>query len=284
MGCPRCGQPYPSDALECPHCGLERSLLPSRIRCRQCGRRIRADSVVCPRCGRDPYSKAPPSLRVPLFLVGGLLLICSLWVMYRAVTTNTLDRALAWINPAPSSTPTARIAYAVATTRAPLPTLTPTATPTLTPLHSPTPTLSPTPTRRGAPTITSTPPPPTMTPVLYPNAPQLMAPTEGAAFSGPGAAISLEWQPIANRGLYENEWYAISISFTASDNSLVTRTGWSKEPNWHVPPDWWNDLSPNTRVVSWNVTVVRIEGADPFASPSRLPSSPTSVTRSFTWK
>ncbi len=298
--CPYCETLVTGDTVVCPTCGLE--LLPrrprvphrSRVRCHHCGYRIPVDATACPKCGakRVPLVMAIRTAlyRITVAAVGLLLLACIGWVGLRTIRTNALPRLLGLVEPVRSPTP--QVIYVVATQPLPLPTL------DLPPTVEPVPTISPTPTRRGAPTVTptrrgaSTPTPAaitltlsllfTPTPAAYP-APQPLAPENGAVFKGADAKITLEWQPVTRAGLTESEWYMISLQYTGRDGKPAEQVGWSREARWTVSQEWWNEAFPNARTFQWQVTATRIEGVDPFASPSRIPISPPSSARTFVW-
>ena len=268
----------------CLACGYEILLHHERVRCKHCGNRIPADAAVCPRCKADRsaelargarHSRIPAFVRVGAIIVGVLLLICVGWVIFRAITTNALVRVLGLYEPTRAPTRVIQVIYVVVTPVPPTPTFSPT------PSATPTPRVSPTPTRRGARTPSPA-PAVTLPPGFYP-APQLLAPANTTVYNGADAVIILEWQSVAASGLRENEWYAISISYTARSGSPATQTRWSKETRWTVPKVWWNDAAPDARTFKWKVAVVRVEGVEPLASPSRTPISPDSVTRSFIW-
>jgi predicted RNA-binding Zn-ribbon protein involved in translation (DUF1610 family) len=283
--CPSCGKRVSAAALTCPACGYE--LLPhrTRIRCKRCGSRIPADATVCPRCKGNPHAdRIPPIIpRLAAIFIGVLLLICVGWIVFRALTTNTLVRALN-LNP-PTRVPT-QVILVVYVVASPIPpTATPTGLPSTTTQRTPAPTsrFSPTPTRRGAPTATPIPVTPTLPPGFYPM-PQLLAPANTTVYTGADANILLEWLPVSSSGLRENEWYEIKLTYTARNNTTGDyRRHYTKETRWTVPTDWHNDLAADARTVKWSVTVVRVEGLDPFASLNRTPISAPSATRSFIW-
>lgn len=221
-----------------------------------------------------------------ILLLGVLLGLCACWVGLRALTANGLMLTLGSDELSPFPTTTIQIIYVQATPLPPTPTLesTPTATLTLTP----TPQSSPTPTRRGARTSTPTLSPtatrigPTPTSPSFP-APSLLAPPNLAIFTGEDATIFLNWKSVTTGSLPENEWYVISVSFTLRDGKMELRRGWSKGPEWNVPKTFYGDASSKERAFKWNVAVMRVEGADPYTSPSQIPASPTSVTWTFFW-
>ena len=82
-------------------------------------------------------------------------------------------------------------------------------------------------------------------------------------------------------GLRENEWYEIKLTYTARGNTAGEYRHYSKETRWTVQTARLSDLSADARAVKWNVTIVRVEGLDPFASLNRTPVSAPSATRSF---
>ena len=129
-----------------------------RIRCSHCGSRIPADSVTCPRCSADLHaSRFPRAARIGAIVLAVMLLVCIGWVIFRAITTNVLARALGLNEVVQTPTQFIQVIYVVATTPRPAPSLT--ANPTATPTSR----FSPMPTRRGA--RTSTPAPTVPTPV-----------------------------------------------------------------------------------------------------------------------
>ena len=245
----------------------------ARITCSHCGSRIPADSAACPRCGADPRAgRSPRAALIGAIVIAVLLLVCCGWLAFRALTTNTLARALGFID-TPTSTPTqvVQITYVVAT-------------PPLTPIPTATPTsrFSPTPTRRGARAST---PVPTGTPAVQNSyaASQLVAPLNATVYEGADSVITLQWQPVSPDGLRESEWYYITLAYTARDGTPGLRYGWSKETRWNVPAAAWYDAANDARAFKWYVAVMRIQGAEPLMSPSRTPVSPNSATRTFIW-
>lgn len=210
-----------------------------------------------------------------MLLFGILLFACVGWILFRAISTNLIGRALGLAEPTLAPTQVVQVIYVVATSPAPTATLFPTPAPT------PTPRFSPSPTRKNARTPTAARATATPAPKLY-LAPQLLGPANATVYMGAGANIVLEWQPVSGAGLSENEWYRITISYTGQDGKPVEQVRWSKEIRWTVLSDWWSDIAQDVRTVKWNVTVVRSEGIDPFAS-NNTPASPPSITRIFIW-
>ncbi len=274
--CPRCAKRLTAETTTCPSCGYVFLPHRERIRCNRCGKRIPADATQCPHCQGDPRATrvSPRAKRIILIATAILLLMCVGWVTFRAITTNTLARALGLNEPTRVPTQVLQIIYVIATQIPPSPTL-------AIPTAIPTPRFSPTPTRKGA-RVTPPPATVTLTPPMYP-APQLAAPANTTVYAGIETNIVLEWQPVSALGLRENEWYMITLAFTGRDNAPTERKLFSKEPRWAVPNTWWNEISADARTVKWNVTIMRVEGIDPFASPTRVAGSPLSATRSFIW-
>ncbi|MBI3913688.1 MAG: zinc ribbon domain-containing protein [Chloroflexi bacterium] len=273
--CPRCGKRNLADAAQCAACGYDFIPRRARIQCGHCGRRVPTDETICAYCGNDPHSsRFPFALRVIAIFLFAILIGCMGWAAIRVfiVIGATAPENLEALTP-----PVQVIIVVVTNTpvSTPLPTFTPPPTSTTTPRFSPTPT------RRGTRTVTIA---PTATPIPPPYAaPKLSAPLNATIYDNVDAPITLEWQAVSATTLRENEWYLIAVSYTARDGKPATRKGWSKETQWSVIKDWYADISPTARTLSWNVTVMRVEGADPLSSNS-TPGSPPSATRTFIWK
>lgn len=273
--CPECGKRLNPEVTLCPACGYE--LLPRRvrIRCNQCGSRVPAETQICPHCHGNPRLErvSPHIKRIIAIAIGGLVLVCLSWIIFRALTTNVVGRALGLNQTPPAPTQVVQVIYIIAS---PVP---PTRTPTPSPTATLTPRPSPTPRRAGA---TAKPVAPTGAVGLY-VAPQIVGPANKTVYTGADANILLEWQSVAPSGLRENEWYQITLTFTGHEASAGERRTFLKETRWTVPGAWRSDLAENARAVNWQVIVVRVESLDPFASPTRVPLSPPSVWRSFFW-
>jgi hypothetical protein len=131
--------------------------------------------------------------------------------------------------PAPTSTPTP-----------PPPTLSPTATPSSTPttVPSPTPASKAWPPRQARPTSAYA-------------APKLKEPRDESVFSGPGR-ITFRWTgPCC---LAADEYYVVSIP-----HPLGVEEGWVKTTEWQAP-DYLYLLVPESRLLTWSVSVRRHEG------------------------
>jgi len=275
--CPNCGKRVRAEMTVCPACGVE--LLPrrARIRCKRCGSRIPADATVCPRCKGDPRAARVSVLlaRGAALLLGVLAMICLGCLLVRVLTMNLLVQGFSSASP---TSVRATVIYVIEVVASPTP------SPTVTPSPFPTAHVSPTPTRRGArtatPGITAT---PTLPPGFYPT-PQLLAPANMTVYSGTNASILLEWLPVTSGTLRENEWYEIRLMYTARANTPGEYRHYTKETRWRVRTDWYNDLAQDAREIRWLVTVVRVEGLDPFASSMRTPVSLPSAMRVFVWQ
>ena len=249
-----------------------------RVNCSNCGYRIRADAEVCPHCHVDPHTRRPlPSnLLIGVLVVLVLAFVC---VFASQFLVNPMTQFAA-LGLKPQPTTVIQVIYSVVTPVPP----TPTAGPSVTPLPaSPAPRPSPTPARPSAPTLAPTQPAPSPTSSEF-GVPKLTAPANNANFTGADAEIALEWQTVAPGGLRENEWYLVSLAYTSRNGGAVTQSGWSRETRWSVKKDWWSDASVTTRTFAWSVQLMRIEGADPYASATRTPISPPSETRRFVWQ
>lgn len=261
----------------CPACGFE--LLPrrARVRCKRCGSRIPADATVCPRCKGDPRVAhfSVGLVRGAAILFGVLVLACLGWVLVRALGNSVSGRVFSAPSPTLARATVIQVIHVVAT---PVP---PTSTPTPTLTVTPSGRVSPT--RRGAPTatpaITWT---PTLPPGFYPT-PQLLAPANMTVYSDAHARILLEWLPVTTGSLRENEWYEVRLLYTARNHTPGEYRHYTKETRWTVRTEWRADLAQDAREIRWLVTVVRVEGIDPFASPTRTPVSLPSATRVFIW-
>ncbi len=258
--------------------------IPKRKRrnCGNCGYRIPADALICPRCRQDPRQFRFKWMTVILLIIGAALFIYLCLLVSRILSVTFFSAGIAESTPTrvpPSTLTLAAQAVLETATVTPItlpPTLPPSATPTITSRFTPSPT------RRGAPTTTSTLGSPTPKLADY-AAPKLTAPLNSAAFSGAEANISLEWESVSVSGLRENEWYLISVLY-ASRNGATTRREWSRETRWQVKKDLWSDALPNARTFTWNIQVMRVDGANPYSSPNPIPASPASETRNFLWQ
>lgn len=220
--------------------------------------------------------RVPPiAPRLAALVAGVLLIVCVGWVIFRAVTTNVLGHALGFDKPTAVPTQIVQVIYVVASPVPPTSTRPPTATPTKI--------VTPTPTKRGArPAPTNPPAAPAIPPGFYPAVP-LLAPLNTTVYTGANANIVLQWQSIAPNGLRENEWYEIKLSYPARDGTAGERKSYSKETNWTLANELYNDMAAGARAVKWTVTVVRVDGIDPLITTNRAPISIGGTTRTFIW-
>ncbi len=217
-----------------------------------------------------------------------LLIVCGALFIYLCVLLSriffTLNFSAAIVEPTstrtlPSTLTLVALVVQETATITPItlpPTLPASATPTVTSRFTPSPT------RRGAPTTTPTLGSPTPKLADY-IAPKLIVPLNAATFVGADSIILLEWQGVSTTGLRENEWYLISVLY-ASRNGATTRSEWSRETRWQMKKELWSDALPNARTFTWNIQVMRVEGANPYSSPNPAPASPPSETRTIIWQ
>ncbi len=269
--CPNCGKRIDPALSVCPACGYALVPHPARVRCKHCGKRIPADAAVCPRCQADRSAelaraaqprRAPKFARGVAFALAALCLLCVGWLVYRVVVTTVLPRGFAANTATPAPTQVVYVIHVV-----------------VTPIPSPT--RAPSPTARAAPTLARR--SATMPASGAYAAPRLSGPADKTVYTGADANILLEWQPVSTSGLGEDEWYAVSISYTTRERRVITQTRWSKETRWSVPRDWRDDAAPDAPTFQWQVVVVRVAGSDPLTAPTRTPISPASATRVFIW-
>jgi hypothetical protein len=160
-----------------------------------------------------------------------------------------------------------------APTATPMPTQTPTPRPTDTP--EPTPLPSPTPT--PIPTPTPTPASRTSTQaqaVPARSAPAMVEPRNESTFSGP-RRITFQWRgPCC---LAADEYYVVSIP-----HPLGVEEGWVKTTSWEAP-DYLYLLVPESRQLTWNVSVRRHTGEYANGQWKGPIVSPISATWRFSW-
>jgi len=211
------------------------------------------DELIIPAKGQFPTPTVPPSQIVHQVVEGERLQdIANRYgvSVERIQKANELE-ANAWLKPG------TRLLI-------PLPP-TPTPTPTVTPTHTPTP---------GPPFV----------------APQLLYPTDRAAFEGEDATIALQWASVGI--LDEDQWYALHLRYLgqrASGGPSET-TVYTRITSWRVPDEWYPGGDAEERKFEWSVTVVRRESEAPSAGPTRSKASPLPValspageTRTFKW-
>lgn len=164
-----------------------------------------------------------------------------------------------------------------------MPPLTPVPTPTPSLTSPPTPTLAPSVTPRS--TATSTPTPsPTSPPTSCPPtggrpttrhvAPVLLEPPDGAVFSGP-RRITFRWTGACC--LAADEYFVVSIPHPRG-----VEEAWVKATAWRAP-DYLYLLVPESRQLTWNVSVRRHTGQYPNGQWKGPIVSPLSETWCFTW-
>lgn len=273
--CRWCGARIPEGAALCPSCGVR--LRRESTRCPRCKAEIRVGLAVCPHCGEDLARRRIPWRFIAPLVGVGLAAILT----YAVVSILPLPVSLPLVAAPPSPTATEVILPPTATpTETPRPpTATPTATATFTPVITATATI--TATRFASPVPTETPTAtPTEAPAFRYAAPRLIAPTDGADFSGSGTHIELRWEAVETLG--EDEWYQIRLSYLNKYGDRFDEVvAWAKNDDipWTVGESYYADLSLNERQFEWDITIVW----DPEGDQQGQPVSPPSDTWMFRW-
>jgi tetratricopeptide (TPR) repeat protein len=153
---------------------------------------------------------------------------------------------------------------ATATALTPAPTPTPDLTPPATPTPSPTPTLTPTPT----PTWPS-----------YP-APILLSPEDGTTFAVE-TRPDLTWERTGD--LAPDEYYVVTISFSpwVDVDAIWQDIHTLKENTFTLPTYLYGLLDPSRRSLTWKVEIARIVEVAENGTPTWIPVSPSSETRTL---
>ncbi|MBN1890354.1 MAG: carboxypeptidase regulatory-like domain-containing protein [Thermoflexales bacterium] len=186
------------------------------------------------------------------------------------VVANVVSSGNLALEPAAALPPPAPAAMAVAPSATPAPTPTPASTPTpivitvvVTPIPEPTPTA--TPTRRASANTQ---------PGTAHSAPLLLEPVDGATFVGP-RAITFRWA--GSCCLAADEYYVVSIPHPQG-----VEEAWVKTTAWTCP-DYLYLLVPDSRRLSWNVSVRRHTGQYANGQWKGPIVSQLSQTWTFTW-
>jgi hypothetical protein len=181
--------------------------------------------------------------------------------------TPTLTRTP---TPTPSQTPTP--------TLTPVPTLTPTptATPTATPTETPTPTATrPRPTRTNTPAPTPVPTEPTAPP------PEILAPEDGAGFSGINSIIELRWT--ASYTLRPDEYFEVRLRYV-HDGAETETPVYVQRTSWFVDEGLYQQADQTTdRAYHWSVRLVRQE-TNAAGEEVYRPLGLASEERTFNWR
>jgi LysM repeat protein len=134
-------------------------------------------------------------------------------------------------------------------------------------------TATPTPTLTPTATLTPTPGPPRP-------APQLLAPPDGAAFEGAGTVILLNW---ASVGILDgDEWYVVRLG-RMDPRAEQPPLHWTKSTSWRVPEELYV-AGPEAQDFRWQVSIMRQTGVDEDGNWVGEAQSPSSETRTFSWR
>lgn len=274
MRCRTCGAQVKSGLGVCPACGASLGqvrILGHRVRCRSCQKRVPSGVKICPYCGAPLRSTLRMVIR---FLVLLLILEAALylgkyhvpWQYLRALWHLVRVPEVTFLaTPTFTSTRTATVTLTITPTR----TRTPTET-AMPPTETP---LPPTATNTRAPTRTATPPP------KY-SAPRLSSPADGSEFRGGDAQITLQWESVGT--LADDEWYAVSVTFTAAGVAQYDGT-WTKDSSWTLPAGLYARAGQNERGFNWQVTVMRQTGTKADGGREGVAVSSSSARRTFFW-
>ena len=284
--CRWCGASVSPKDVVCSRCGAR--LRRESATCRSCRGEIRSGLAVCPHCGDELLRR-----RIPWKLIGSLAGVALIAVIvYVVLTTVPLPFDLPFVAAAPTATPTEVILPPTPTSTATQrpPTATPTSTATFTPVITATATVTISPTAALTATVTLLPeqtatPTPTETAGFRYAAPKLIEPEDESDWAPDhplvfsyGARIELRWEAVGT--LAEDEWYAVALTYTNSQNEpSMGPGGWIKETSWGVEGDDLYNLLGGDRIVMWSVTVVR----DPMNTGDGVNISPESETWMFRW-
>lgn len=135
------------------------------------------------------------------------------------------------------------------------------------------------------PSTPSTPPeleptPTTGQPHLAHAAPSLVAPKEGAVFSGSGAlGVRLVWR--SDKNLDESEEFYIQISCRSSGR-WIRAERWTRRTQ--LTLRWLEQMDCDSDRHFWTVTIYRVGRTTSSGQRIGTPSSPASSTRSFIWR
>ncbi|HOU23138.1 MAG TPA: zinc ribbon domain-containing protein [Anaerolineae bacterium] len=274
MRCKSCGAQVKPGLGVCSECGATLGhvhVLGHRVRCRCCQKRVPSGVKICPYCGAPLRSTLRNVIR---FLVVLLILEVLVYVGKYSVPWNSL-RALLGLVRKPEVTFLATPTFTSTRTA----TITVTSTPTLT--RTPTVTPEPPTDTPVPPTVTNTRrPAPTATPKPKFPAPRLRSPDDGTEFRGSDAQIALQWEPVG--ALAEDEWYAVSVTFTAG--GVIQYDGiWTKDSSWLLPAGLYMRAGESERGFNWQVTVMKQTGAKADGGREGTVVSPASTRRTFFW-
>jgi hypothetical protein len=189
-------------------------------------------------------------------------------VSHADVTLQPGEVAVAETAPTPTPVPTPTLR---AEPQDKVPSPTPPPTPTLAPSATPRPSLTPTPSPTPLPTRC---PPTGSRPATRHVTPALLEPPDGAVFSGPGR-ITFRWT--GSCCLAADEYFVVSIPHPRG-----VEEAWVKATAWRAP-DYLYLLVPESRQLTWNVSVRRHTGQYPNGQWKGPIVSPLSETWRFTW-
>jgi hypothetical protein len=113
----------------------------------------------------------------------------------------------------------------------------------------------------------------------YP-APALLTPADGQVFRGADAVIVLSWASVGI--LAEDEWYVLRLRYEA-EGVTQPPTIWTKTTSWRAQADLYPPSHVESRLIRWDVTVMRQTHTGTDGTPQGVEISPTSAPRGFHW-
>jgi len=132
-------------------------------------------------------------------------------------------------------------------------------------------------------------PAPTLTPTITPTptpgparpAPALLGPPDGASFEGEGTAIVLSWASVGI--LEEDEWYVLRMRRSGPMAQQLPAV-WTKATSWRLPPELYVAGLEAPQRFYWHVSIMRQTGTNEDGIWVGEMVSPSTPTRSLTWK
>lgn len=121
---------------------------------------------------------------------------------------------------------------------------------------------------------------PTATPVPPYSAPNLLLPADGASYTNPSEAITLQWSSVGT--MRQNEAYAITIEDVTEGNNrkLVDYVTDTK----YIVPASFRPTSNTPHIFRWSILPVRQTGTDKTTgNPVWEPAGTSSIQRVFSW-
>lgn len=123
-------------------------------------------------------------------------------------------------------------------------------------------------------------PSPTPSPTEPPAGPELLYPIQEAEVTPDDEPFFLQW--VAVKDLADDEWYMVELTDLSAVDSHPIR-GFTRQNSFHVP-DSWRPTVPETHLMRWRVTIVRVEGERQDGSFIYSFAGRSSKDAYFTWQ